>query len=144
MVVAIDASRRRDGSQGGLPLRLGARGVELIAPARLQASARQLQRIELVVGIALGERQLILQSAQDEIVARHFGDDADARILQRRPARADIGARRLDVAPHAAEQIEFPQAVESRLRGIEFAVMLIDAGQLPAAHPDCACSCPPR
>ena len=108
MVVAIDACKVGMDGEGRLPLRLGPRGVELVAPARLETSAGELQRTQLVIAVALGERQLILQAAQDEVVARHLGDDADSRIAQRRNAGADVGAGRFDIAPDTAEQIELP------------------------------------
>ena len=114
----------------------------MIAPARRQPRPRELERAQLVVGIALRERQLILQSAQDEIVARHLGDDADTGILQCSGGGAHIAAGRLDIAPALGRTDRAPIARRTppgryRSRG--------DSHQcpaIPAANPDCACSCP--
>ncbi len=80
----------------------------MITPARRQPGLRKFEGAQLVVGIALRERQLILQSAQDEIVARHLGDHADTGILQRRRGGAYIAAAASYIAPDSTEQIELP------------------------------------
>ena len=115
--------------------------LPLPASSRVRVSFSVL---ELVVGVALRERQLILQTAQDEIVARHLGDDADTRILQRRGGGADVARGRFDVAPDAAEQIELPQPIEAGLGRIELAVDADRRPAIPAGNPGCAYSCPQR
>ena len=48
---------------------------------------------------------------------------------QRRFARTHLGARRLDVAPDAAEEVELPESIEARLRRVELALLEGVAGQ---------------
>src|ERR1700677_4667698 len=72
----------------------------------------------------------MLESAQEYVVARGRGNHADARIPHGCGAGAHIGASRFDIAPDAAEQIQFPKTVEAGLSGIELAVMHIETRQL--------------
>jgi hypothetical protein len=130
---AVDGRRDRrferwNRRQRGLIVRLSPRRIELVAPARLEPHAREVERARLDICVAPRERELILQAPQDEVVARDLGDDAHARIAQGRLAGPDVRARRLDISAHPAEQIELPQSVEAGLRGIELALVECEAG----------------
>ena len=66
------------------------------------------QRLALVVGVLARHAQALLQTAQLEVAARHLADDRHLQRGQIVRAGARVRALRLDVAPHAAEQVEFP------------------------------------
>ena len=83
--------------------------------------------------LRLCDRQLALLAAQLEVGARHLGADRDLRVAQRGRGALHLRALRLDVAAHAAEQVELPGRVEAGVvearaeRGARGAVHLREA-----------------
>ena len=73
------------------------------------------------------------RAAQVEVVARHFGEQRDLRILQRCLAGIGIRTRGFHRAAYATEQIELPRRIETRLVLVDGGALVGEAGLLLAA-----------
>ena len=71
-------------------------------------------------GILARDRELVLESAQFEIIARHFGDDAHEHVESRGFRNRKPGVGSLHRTPDATEQIEFPGGVEAGVVKLAF------------------------
>jgi hypothetical protein len=113
--------------------RAGAGHILIRAGADFRAAFDQLERIAQVVDIAARDIDAQLGAAQIEVMPRHFGEQRDLRILQRRGARFGIGARGFHGSTNAAEQIQLPAGVETGLVGRDGFGRAGEAGLLFAA-----------
>ena len=84
------AHRRQPGVDGRHP-RGGAGHVLLLAEAGVAPHLGEPQRLALVGQAALEHRQLLLQAAQLEVVARHLGRHDHAHVLERRVEALGVG-----------------------------------------------------
>ena len=103
---------RRNTGPGGIELGLRPRGIERGAPAALQAGDGQSERLALVVGVARGDRELMLSAAQLEVVARDLGQQAHQDIVQGSLSGITLRGAGFDGAAHTAEEIELPEGIE--------------------------------
>ena len=125
--------QQRHCGQCRFELCFGAGEVQLGAPAGVEADPGQLPGLILVVGIAQRHRELLLQAAEHEVIARHFCCYGDLGVTQARRTCLFFGARCLDAAAYAAEEVELPERIEADIRVIQRAVRTDDGGQLVAA-----------
>src|SRR5262245_20025775 len=116
---------RWNARERGLELCACSRRVELRAAPGIEPCLRDRQRLPLVVRVALGDGELILQSPKHEVVARDLGGDGDLRIAHPLDCRTLVGARRLDVAANATEEVELPRCVET---GVDVVVLAYISG----------------
>ena len=86
--------------------RLCARDIELAPSAELEPHTGEIERFSAVAQVLLRDAQPLLHAAQLDVVTRDLGRDQHLRVVQVRDGRVGIGARGLDAAAHAAEEIE--------------------------------------
>ena len=89
--------RTSDGRDAGFDRRHArrrTRNVLLLTDAGIAPDLREAQRLALVDQAPLGHRELLLEAAQLEVVARHFRRHAHAHIV-------DVGLEALGVAAAA-------------------------------------------
>ena len=65
--------------------------------------------------IVLCDHNLLLVTAELDIIKRHFGNKADLDVANILNCGLYVGSCRLDVAAYAAEQVEFPHSIQSGL-----------------------------
>ena len=70
--------------------------------------------------IVLCDHNLLLVTAELDVIECHFSDDADLHVADIFDCGLDIGIGRFHVAAQAAEQVEFPHGVQTGLIKILF------------------------
>ena len=75
-----------------------------------------LESLGLHAGVPARDGELVLQTAQFEIIPRDFGGNAHQHVEPRGFDRSELGAGGLDGSPDTAEKIEFPRCVKTGRR----------------------------
>src|SRR5882724_736029 len=106
---------RRDCGFSTGDLRLLLVDVQVSRDAALEFRASQLEEFLLAGDVAAHDRKLLLESADDHVIPRQFGQERDHRAA----AGVNLGIERvlcrLDCPASAAEEIDLPPRIEARL-----------------------------
>ena len=89
------------------------RHVQLVGDAALVADVHDAQRFAQYGDRLVQYRGAHLQSAQVDVSTRHVGDDRQQHHVARCDRRLGVVARRFDLAPVLAEDIELPDRIEA-------------------------------
>src|SRR5204863_3673103 len=101
--------------QRGAELGLRPLGIEGAAATRVETLLRQVEGVLLVLGVAAGDLQLLLRSAQLEVGARQLRRQRDLYVAQIFLRRAHQRPPRLDGMADSAEHIQIPRCVDARV-----------------------------
>src|SRR5262245_34056017 len=107
------APNRRNARLDARDARAGARHVLFLAETRIAANLGETKRLALIRQAALRYRQLLLQSAQLEIVARDLRRDADPHVVDVGFETVSRSRGRPNLRPDAAEDVDLPERVEA-------------------------------
>ena len=119
MRAAVDvALERRNARERRLELRSRARDVEVRAAAAVEQRLRELERLPLVLGVALRDGQSVAGAFELEVRSRELRRDDHERIAQRLRRRVGVRGRRLHGAPNATEEVELPGGIERSRRRV--------------------------
>ena len=106
--------QQRDAGLDLLELGTAALDIQLAAGAQVAAGFGQAQGVVQVGQGLLGDGNPLLRTAQQEVIARHFGGNADLHVLQAGLLGFQVRARGLGTAAQAAEQVQLPGGVEAQ------------------------------
>ncbi len=107
------AADRRDARFDGRDTRRGAGDVLLLADAGIAPDLREAQRLALVDETPLGHRELLLEAAQLEVVARHLRGHAHAHVIGLGLEALGVGRSRPHLRADAAEHVDLPERIEA-------------------------------
>ena len=93
--------------------RPGTGDILLFAKAGVAPDFRETQRLPLVHQAAVGDRKLLLQATQLEVVARHFRRHADTHVVNVSCEAVGGRRRRAHLRSDAPEDIDFPERIEA-------------------------------
>jgi hypothetical protein len=106
--------------KGQVEQRAAARNIKVRAAPAVETRLRDLQRLRLHVGVFTCDSELVLQSAQLEIIPRDFGGDGHEHVESRGFRNRKPGVGSLHRTSDAAEQIKFPCSVEAGVVKLAF------------------------
>ena len=111
------ASDRRDARFDRGDTGSRARDVLFLANARVSPDLREPQGLLLVRQASRGHRELLLQPAHLEVVARHFSRHTHPHIVGVSLEAFGVGRCGADLGANAPKQIAFPERIEADLIG---------------------------
>ncbi len=101
--------------------------IELLADSCIAPDSGEAQRLALVAETLLRHGELLLQSAELEVISRHFGGHDHAHIFQRGIEALGIRRRSAHRRTDAAEYIQLPERIEASAIGRDLARLVGEA-----------------